>query len=210
MTRDSHGAGGTLLVTPDAFPDPVVDLPLSPGAGPQAAVLAGGCFWCVEAVYKALDGVTDVRSGYAGGTAETADYEAVCTGTTDHAEVVEVRFDPARVSFGQILKVFFSIAHNPTELNQQGPDRGRQYRSAIFVMNEDQAHVAKAYIAQLDATGVFDAPIVTDVTPLDTFFEAEAYHQNYAALHPSQPYIAFTATPKVAKLRKYFADRVVR
>lgn len=210
MTRDSHGAGGTLLVAPDAFPDPVVDLPLSPGGSPQAAVLAGGCFWCVEAVYKALDGVTDVRSGYAGGTAETADYEAVCTGTTDHAEVVEVRFDPARVSFGQILKVFFSIAHNPTELNQQGPDRGRQYRSAIFVKDEDQARVAKAYIAQLDAAGVFDAPIVTDVTPLDTFFEAEAYHQNYAALHPSQPYIAFTATPKVAKLRKYFADRVVR
>lgn len=208
MTRDAHGSGGNLLVAPDAFPDPVVDLPLSPNGAAQAAVLAGGCFWCVEAVYKALDGVTDVRSGYAGGTAETADYQAVCTGSTDHAEVVEVRFDPARVSFGQILKVFFSIAHNPTELNQQGPDRGRQYRSAIFTKDEEQVRVAKAYIAQLDAAGVFDAPIVTDVTPLEIFYEAEGYHQNYAALHPSQPYIAFTAAPKVAKLRKYFADRV--
>ncbi len=212
MNRDSRGsgAGGTLLVAPDAFPDPNLDTPLSPTAGEQAAVLAGGCFWCVEAVYKALDGVLDVRSGYAGGTADTADYDTVSTGRTDHAEVVEVRFDPSRVSFGQLLKVFFSIAHNPTQWNQQGPDVGRQYRTAIFAVDEEQARVANEYIAQLDAARVFDAPIVTEVTPLQTFYEAEGYHQDYAARHPMQPYIAYHAAPKVTKLRKYFADRVTR
>jgi peptide-methionine (S)-S-oxide reductase len=200
--------GGSLLVSPDAFPDPVVDVPKTAASGEQTAVLAGGCFWCVEAVYKAIDGVTDVRSGYAGGTEATANYDAVCGGDTDHAEVVQVRFDPSRTTFGQLLKVFFSIAHNPTEWNHQGPDMGRQYRSAIFVADEEQRRVAEAYIAQLDAAKVFDAPIVTEVTPLEQFFEAETYHQNYASRHPMQPYIAFHAAPKVTKLRKYFADKV--
>lgn len=195
-------------VPPHEFPDPVLDA--APGAGEQAAVLAGGCFWCVEAVLKELDGVISVRSGYAGGTAETADYDRVCSGRTDHAEAVEVRFDPARVSYGQILKIFFSIAHDPTQLNRQGNDRGRQYRSAIFTADEEQERVARAYIRQLDEAGVLGAPIVTEVSPLDEFYEAELYHQDYAARNPHQPYVAYTAAPKVAKLRKHFADRLKR
>jgi peptide-methionine (S)-S-oxide reductase len=198
-------------VPPHEFPDPQLDL--SPSAaipGEQSVVLGGGCFWCVEAVLKEMDGVLSVRSGYAGGTAETADYETVCSGRTDHAEVVEVRFDPARVSFGQILKVFFSIAHDPTQLNRQGNDRGRQYRSVIFTADEEQARVARAYIRQLDEANVLGAPIVTEVAPLEKFYEAELYHQDYAARNPRQPYIAYTAAPKVAKLRKHFADRLKR
>ena len=195
-------------VAPSQFPDPQLDA--APAKGEQAAVLAGGCFWCVEAVYKELDGVLGVRSGYAGGSAETANYEAVCSGRTDHAEVIEVRFDPARVSFGQILKVFFSVAHDPTQLNRQGADQGRQYRSAVFAADEEQALVALAYIRQLDEANVLGAPIVTEVVPLKTFYEAEAYHQNYAERHPMQPYVLFTAAPKVSKLRKHFADRLKR
>lgn len=195
-------------VPPHQFPDPELDM--APTSGEQTAVLAGGCFWCVEAVLKELDGVLSVRSGYAGGTAETADYETVCSGRTDHAEAVEVRFDPARVSYGQILKVFFSVAHDPTQLDRQGNDRGRQYRSAIFTADEEQARVARAYIRQLDEANVLGAPIVTEVAPLETFYEAELYHQDYAARNPHQPYIAYTAAPKVTKLRKHFADRLKR
>ncbi len=193
-------------VKPNQFPDPQIDT--SPAAGEQAAVLAGGCFWCVEAVFKELDGVLAVRSGYAGGTAETADYETVCSGMTDHAEAIEVRFDPSRVSYGQLLKVFFAVAHDPTQLDRQGADRGRQYRSAIFTASDEQARVAEAYIRQLDEAGILGAPIVTQVTPLEAFYEAEAYHQDYAARNPRQPYVAFTAAPKVEKLRKSFADRL--
>lgn len=195
-------------VPPHEFPDPSIDT--APASGEQTAVLAGGCFWCVEAVLKELDGVLSVRSGYAGGTAETADYETVCSGRTDHAEAVEVRFDPARVSYGQILKVFFSVAHDPTQLNRQGNDRGRQYRSAIFTADEEQERVARAYIRQLDEANVLGAPIVTEVAPLETFYEAELYHQDYAARNPYQPYIVYTAAPKVAKLRKHFGDRLKR
>ena len=195
-------------VPPHEFPDPAVDL--APGSGEQSVVLGGGCFWCVEAVLKEMDGVLSVRSGYAGGTAETADYDSVCSGMTDHAEVVEVRFDPARVSLGQILKVFFSVAHDPTQLNRQGNDRGRQYRSVIFTADEEQARVARAYIRQLDEANVLGAPIVTEVAPLPKFYEAELYHQDYAARNPRQPYIAYTAAPKVAKLRKHFADKLKR
>lgn len=195
-------------VAPHKFPDPVVDT--APVAGEQAAVLAGGCFWCVEAVFKELDGVSSVRSGYTGGTAQTADYDAVCSGRTDHAEAIEVRFDPARTSYGQLLKVFFSVAHDPTQLNRQGADRGRQYRSAIFTTNDEQKRVAEAYIRQLNEAGLFDAPIVTEVVPLETFYEAEAYHQDYAARNPRQPYVAYTALPKVAKLREKYADRLKR
>jgi peptide-methionine (S)-S-oxide reductase len=174
----------------------------------QTAVLAGGCFWCVESVFKELDGVLEVTSGYAGGTAETADYDTVCSGTTNHAEAVRVRFDPARTSFGQLLKVFFSVAHDPTQLNRQGNDYGRQYRSAIFYGDEAQKEVAEAYIRQLNDAGAFKAPIVTRLEPLEAFYVAEGYHQDYAARNPSQPYVAYTAAPKVKKLREYFGDRL--
>jgi peptide-methionine (S)-S-oxide reductase len=199
-------------VPPHEFPDPALDATEAPGEQrtEQTAVLAGGCFWCVEAVLKELDGVISVRSGYAGGTRETADYDTVCSGRTNHAEAVEVRFDPARASYGQILKIFFSVAHDPTQLDRQGNDRGRQYRSAVFTTDEEQERVARAYIRQLDDSGVLGAPIVTEVAPLDEFYEAEAYHQDYAARNPGQPYVAYTAAPKVAKLRKHFADRLKR
>ena len=195
------------MISPEKFPDPAVDTPLAPG--PEAvAILAGGCFWCVEAVYKQLDGVASVTSGYAGGTANTADYETVSSGRTDHAEAVEVRFDPGRVSYGQLLKVFFSIAHDPTQRDRQGPDVGRQYRSVIFPVDDEQRRVAQAYIAQLDTAHVFDAPIVTEVARLDRFYEAEPYHQDYAERNPMNPYILFNARPKVAKVRKFFKERV--
>lgn len=193
-------------LAPHEFPDPAIDV--APGTGPQTAVVAGGCFWCVEAVLKEIDGVLEVRSGYSGGSRETADYQAVCSGRTDHAEAVEVRFDPSRVTYGQLLKVFLSVAHDPTQLNRQGADQGRQYRSAIFYADEEQKRVAEAYIRQLNEAGAYDAPIVTEVAPLSAFYEAEAYHQDYAARNPMQPYIQFTSAPKVAKLRKHFADRL--
>jgi peptide-methionine (S)-S-oxide reductase len=195
-------------VSPEQFPDPVVDVTAQPGQPEQVAVLAGGCFWCVEAVYRQLDGVAAVTDGYAGGTAATADYQTVSSGTTDHAEAVEIRFDPRTISYGQLLRVFFSIAHDPTTKDRQGPDVGRQYRSVIFYGDEEQKRVAAAYIKQLDAARVFDRPIVTGLVPLDRFYRAEDYHQDYAARNPFQPYILFTAAPKVEKVRKYFADRV--
>ena len=162
-------------VPPHEFPDPALDA--APAAGEQTAVLAGGCFWCVEAVLKELDGVISVRSGYAGGTAETADYDMVCSGRTDHAEAVEVRFDPARVSYGQILKIFFSIAHDPTQLNRQGPDVGYQYRSVIFADSDEQAEIARRVIEQTQPR--FRDPIVTEVEPAKPFWRAEEYHQCY-------------------------------
>jgi peptide-methionine (S)-S-oxide reductase len=162
----------------------------------------------VEAVYRNLGGgVSTVKSGYAGGSAETADYQTVSSGTTDHAEAVEVVYDPSRISYGQILKVFFSIAHDPTERDRQGPDVGRQYRSAIFHVDEEQKRVAEAYIDQLSKAQVFEEPIVTEVTPLKAFFEAETYHQDYAARNPLNPYIVFNARPKVKKLRSYQASK---
>ena len=194
-------------VSPEEFPDPVVDAALADKAGQSRAILAGGCFWCVEAVYKNLDGVTSVKSGYAGGTADTADYETVSSGTTDHAESVEVVYDPSRITYGQILKVFFSIAHDPTQLNRQGPDTGRQYRSAIFYEDDEQKRLADAYIEQLNKAHVFDRPIVTEVVPLEAFFQAETYHQDYAARNPLNPYIVINAQPKVRKLRSYQKSR---
>jgi peptide-methionine (S)-S-oxide reductase len=192
-------------VSPEDFPDPVVDSPLAAKAGQARAILAGGCFWCVEAVYKNLAGASSVKSGYAGGTKETADYATVSTGRTNHAESVEVLYDPSRLSYGQILKVFFAIAHDPTQLNRQGPDTGRQYRSAIFYDGDEQQRVARAYIDQLDQAHVFDRPIVTELVPLQGFFEAETYHQDYAARNPLNPYILFNAQPKVNKVRSYQA-----
>ena len=194
-------------VSPEEFPDPGVDAALAEKPGQSRAILAGGCFWCVEAVYKNLDGVTSVKSGYAGGTADTADYETVSSGTTDHAESVEVVYDPSRITYGQILKVFFSIAHDPTQLNRQGPDTGRQYRSAIFYEDDEQKRLADAYIEQLSKAHVFDRPIVTEVVPLEAFFEAETYHQDYAARNPLNPYIVINAQPKVRKLRSYQKSR---
>jgi peptide-methionine (S)-S-oxide reductase len=196
------------VVSPEQFPDPAIDA--TPASGDATAVLAGGCFWCVEAVYLQLDGVHSVKSGYAGGTAETADYETVCSGTTGHAEAVEIRYDPTKLTYGKLLKVFFSIAHDPTTRDRQGPDVGRQYRSAIFYANDEQKRIAGAYIKQLDAAKLFDRPIVTEVVPLERFYEAEAYHQNYAARNPGQPYIAATALPKVKKVRQYYADQLKR
>jgi peptide-methionine (S)-S-oxide reductase len=194
-------------VSPEEFPDPVVDAAIAEKAGQSRAILAGGCFWCVEAVYKNLDGVNSVKSGYAGGTVDTADYETVSSGTTNHAEAVEVVYDPSRISYGQILKVFFSIAHDPTQLNRQGPDTGRQYRSAIFCADDEQKRLADAYIDQLNNAHVFDRPIVTEVVPLEAFFEAETYHQDYAARNPLNPYIVINAQPKVRKLRSYQKSR---
>ncbi|HET9847111.1 MAG TPA: peptide-methionine (S)-S-oxide reductase MsrA [Candidatus Dormibacteraeota bacterium] len=192
-------------VSPEEFPDPVVDTALADKPGQGRAVLAGGCFWCVEAVYKNLNGVSAVRSGYAGGSADTADYETVSSGGTNHAESVEVVYDPSRLSYGQILKVFFSIAHDPTQLNRQGPDTGRQYRSAIFYGDDEQKRVAQAYIDQLNKAHVFNKPIVTEVVPLEAFYQAETYHQDYAARNPLNPYIVFNAQPKVRKVRSYQA-----
>ncbi len=195
--------------SPESFPDPIKDAPAGDG-GEVVAVLAGGCFWCVEAVYLQLDGVRSVKSGYAGGTAATADYETVCSGRTDHAEAVEVRYDPNTLTYGKLLKVFFSIAHDPTTRDRQGADVGKQYRSAIFYKNEEQQRIAQAYITQLDAAKVFDGPIVTEVVPLERFYEAETYHQNYAARNPGEAYIVFNALPKVKKVRTYYADQLKR
>ena len=190
------------------FPDPVLDTPLSPGRDPQTAVLAGGCFWCVEAVFLELDGVVSVRSGYAGGTPETANYKSVCSGRTDHAEAIEIVYDASRTTYGQLLKIHFSVACDPTQLNRQGNDMGRQYRSAVFHANEEQRRVAEAYIRQLNDGQIFDSPIATTLEPLKEFFVAESYHQNYAALNPGQPYILYASQPKVEKLRKYFGNRL--
>ncbi len=199
-------SGGASRTPLKEFPDPVLDTPLAAAPGEALAVLAGGCFWCVEAVYRELEGVTEVVSGYSGGSAEAANYKAVCTGRTEHAEVIEIAYDPSRLSFGRLLKIFFAVAHDPTQLNRQGNDIGSQYRSAIFYTDAEQQRIALAYIAQLDAARVFAAPIVTRLEPLEQFFEAEGYHQNYAALNPGQPYIAAVALPKVEKLRAYFGE----
>jgi peptide-methionine (S)-S-oxide reductase len=168
------------------------------------AIFAGGCFWGVQGVFQHIDGVTEALSGYAGGKAETATYELTSTGTTGHAEAVQVTYDPDVVSYGDLLQVFFSVAHNPTQLNYQGPDHGPQYRSAIFPTTDEQAEVASAYIAQLDTAGVFEGPIVTTIEPETTFYPAEAYHQDYLTLHPNQPYIVHHDLPKIEALKQLF------
>ncbi len=203
-------SGSSLRISPKEFPDATYDPAPVAAQGKALAVLAGGCFWCVEAVYRELEGVLDVVSGYSGGTAETADYKMVCTGRTDHAEVIQIAYDPKRISFGRLLKIFFSVAHDPTQLDRQGNDVGAQYRSAIFYADDEQKRVAQEYIEQLDALRVFKSPIVTRLEPLREFFEAEDYHQNYAALNPHQGYIAAVAMPKVEKLRTYFGEQLKR
>ncbi len=168
----------------------------------QTAVFAGGCFWGVDAVFRHVKGVSDVESGYAGGRPSTAKYDQVNRGDTGHAEAVRVRFDPSQVSYQQLLQVFFSVAHDPTQLNRQGPDVGSQYRSAIFYTSSDQDKMAKAYVRQLTGAHKFSKPIVTEIVPLQQFYRAEEYHQNYLALHPDQPYIVFNDMPKLEQLRK--------
>nr|WP_245314971.1 peptide-methionine (S)-S-oxide reductase MsrA [Labrys sp. WJW] len=175
-----------------------------PGAASEMAVLAGGCFWGVQGVFQHVKGVSSAVSGYAGGTAGTARYETVSTGSTGHAEAVRIRFDPRQISYGQILQIYFSVAHDPTQLNRQGPDSGTQYRSQIFTTSAEQARIAAAYVSQLDGAHSFASPIVTRIAPLQGFFPAEAYHQDYLTRHPTQPYIAINDLPKVAALRQLF------
>ena len=189
-----------------AIPAPAVDAAKAPQPGPQTAVLAGGCFWGIQAVFQHVKGVISATSGYSGGEAKTAQYEIVSTGETGHAESVKITYDPAQITYGELLRVFFSVAHDPTQLNRQGPDDGTQYRSVIFYGNEEQKKIAQAYIAQLDQAKVFPRPIVTQVVPLKAFYPAEAYHQNYAARHPDQPYIVYNDAPKVAHLQQEFPD----
>jgi len=186
--------------------NPTLDTSAEKTKTEQVAVFAGGCFWGVEGVFEHVKGVTGVASGYSGGAANTANYEAVSDGETGHAEVVRITYDPSQISYGQLLKVFFSVAHDPTELNRQGPDTGTQYRSAIFYTGEEQKRVAEAYISQLNQEKVFKRPIVTQVTPLNSFYTAEAYHQDYLAHHPDNPYIVIHDMPKIENLRKQFAD----
>ena len=183
--------------------------PIADTKNQQTAVLAGGCFWGLEAVYEHVKGVSDVTSGYTGGKAETADYETVSTGTTGHAESVKITYDPKIVSYEQLLNIFFSVVHDPTELNRQGPDTGSQYRSAIFFTDAEQQKAAQNYIAKLTAEHIFDKPIVTQVTPLEKFYPAEDYHQNYLEQHPNQPYIVINDQPKVDNLSKQFPDLYV-
>jgi len=192
------------------FPDPVVDGPLASESVGKTAVFAGGCFWCVEAVFSELRGVISVRNGYAGDSAATANYRTVCGGRTNHAEAIEIRYDAAKTTFGQLLKIHFSVAHDATQLNRQGNDLGRQYRSAIFYADDEQKKIAEAYIKQLNEARVFSEPIATTLEPLEAFYEAEEYHQDYAARNPDQPYIVYVAQPKVEKLRENFAERLKR
>jgi len=187
-----------------AVPDYTGPAPQPAGSGLATAVFAGGCFWGVDAVFKHVNGVSEVVSGYAGGSAATAHYPIVGTGTTAHAESVKVTFDPTKISYADLLKVFFSVAHDPTQLNRQGPDVGTQYRSVIFYADDQQKAIAQHYINQLNQAKVFSKPIVTQLTVLEKFYPAEDYHQNYLALHPTQPYIVYNDLPKVAQLKKEF------
>ncbi len=196
-------SSGTPADVSDLAPAPTPEK-ASVSKGMQTAVFAGGCFWGVDAVFKHVKGVTDVKSGYSGGDARTAEYELVSNGDTGHAESVKVTFDPAKISYTQLLTVFFSVAHDPTELNRQGPDRGTQYRSAIFYSDEGQKKTALAYIDAINKAKALPKPIVTEVTPLKTFYDAEEYHQNYLARNPDQPYIVINDKPKVEDLKKRF------
>jgi peptide-methionine (S)-S-oxide reductase len=189
------------------IPAPAADVPASDDT--QTAVVAGGCFWGVQGVFQHTAGVVSAVSGYAGGSKSTAEYDVVSTGATGHAESVQIKYDPKKISYGKILQIFFSVVHDPTQLNRQGPDSGTQYRSAIFTTSNEQKKVADAYIAQLDAAKVYRKPIVTKVGPLEGFYPAEAYHQDYLTLHPNQPYIAYNDIPKVENLKKVFAENYI-
>lgn len=191
------------------FPDPP-DESATRATGPQTAVLAGGCFWGMEGVFERLKGVRDVVSGYSGGEAGTAHYEIVATGTTGHAESIRITYEPTRISYGTLLKVFFSIAHNPTELNFQGPDYGTQYRSVIFFMNADQERVARQYISTLESARVFRHPIVTQVVPFRAFYPAEQYHQHFLDMNPNYPYILLVDMPKIQALERTYPALLAR
>ncbi|HEX3915439.1 MAG TPA: peptide-methionine (S)-S-oxide reductase MsrA [Steroidobacteraceae bacterium] len=190
---------------PVVIPPPAVDNPKTAGAA-QTAVLSAGCFWGVQGVFEHVRGVRNVVAGYAGGDKSTADYETVSSGTTGHAESVKITFDPAAISYGQILQIAFSVVHDPTQLNRQGPDVGTQYRSAIFYGDEDQKRIAQAYITQLDQAHAFPRPIVTRIDPLKGFYPAEGYHQNYLIHNPTQPYIAIYDLPKIQNFRRTFPE----
>ena len=187
-----------------ALPKPAVDEPLASSPGQETAVVAGGCFWGIQAVFQHVKGVISATSGYSGGSAKTAEYEIVSTGTTNHAESVKIVFDPSKITYGQLLQVFLSVAHDPTQLNHQYPDQGTQYRSVIYYSNDEQKKIADDYIAQLEQAKIFKSKIVTQVVPLKAFYPAEGYHQNYAALHPDNPYIAHFDLPKVANLQQIY------
>jgi peptide-methionine (S)-S-oxide reductase len=189
------------------IPPPATDSQTADGL--QTAVVAGGCFWGVQGVFQHTAGVKSAVSGYAGGSQMTATYEQVSGGNTGHAESVQIKYDPKQISYGKILQIFFSVVHDPTQLNRQGPDSGTQYRSAIFTTSDEQKKVAEAYIAQLNAAKTYGKPIVTKVGALQGFFPAEAYHQDYLTLHPNQPYIAYNDLPKVENLKKMFADNYI-
>jgi peptide-methionine (S)-S-oxide reductase len=221
LTSQSRGrsvlAGAVLLTAAihvglgaSDFPKPLKDFPASPGNAVQTAVLAGGCFWGVEAVFERLKGVSDVVSGFAGGSKATAHYEIVSLGMTGHAEAVKITYDASQITFGQLLTVFFEVAHDPTELNRQGPDEGKQYRSSIFYANDQQREVAQAYIAQLDAARIYKRRIVTTVVPLDGFYAAEAYHQDFLRRNPTYPYIVYNDLPKLRHLETAFPDLIAR
>ncbi len=187
-------------------PPPLVDEAKTPAPAKETVVLAGGCFWGIQAVFQHVKGVISATSGYSGGTLKNPDYETVSSGTTGHAESVQITYDPSQITYGQLLRIFFSVAHDPTELNRQGPDEGTQYRSIIFYNNDGQKHIAETYIAQLDQAKIYRHKIVTEVVPFQAFYPAEAYHQNYATLHPDNPYIVYNDAPKVANLRREFPD----
>jgi len=194
----------SLTIDPWSFPAAEFD---PKGEGEKSIVLGGGCFWCVEAVFKELDGVTDVRPGYAGDSAATADYKTVCSGRTEHAEVVEVVYDAGRIGLGEILRVFFAIAHDPTQVDRQGHDVGRQYRSVIFYADETQRRVAESYMDQIERAGVFDAPLATELVPLEAFFVAEDYHHDYPARNPDQPYVRALVELKIDAIQAYKEHR---
>ena len=203
------GLAVLLAATPAAaasgsFPDPLIDVQPPSTKAKQTAVFAGGCFWCTEAVFELIKGVDKVISGYAGGDRKSAHYDIVSSGRTDHAESVQITFDPAQISYGQLLKIFFSVAHDPTQLNRQGPDHGRQYRSAIFFVTQEQKRVAEAYIEQLEHAHVFSKPIVTQVNELKGFYPAEEYHQDFVKRNPNHPYVIANAIPKIQKTKKEF------
>ena len=191
-----------------SVPDPAIDLPASPTAKAQTAVFAGGCFWCTEAVFEQLEAVTDVVSGYAGGNPKTAQYKLVSAGETDHAEVIRVTYDPTRITYGQLLKIFVTVAHDPTQLNRQGPDVGRQYRSAVFFATEDEKRVVGAYLHQLTQSQAFTRPIATTLEPLEAFYLAEPDHQDFVRLNPQHPYVQQQALPKVEKTRRLFPQLI--
>jgi peptide-methionine (S)-S-oxide reductase len=199
-TKPNDGRANSKAV----FPKPAVDAPLSSAKTTETAVVAGGCFWGIQGVFQHLKGVVSATSGYSGGAANTAHYEDVSTGATGHAESVKIVFDPSQISYGQILMIYFSVAHNPTELNYQGPDHGTQYRSSIFYSDGQQKKIADAYIAQLDSAKVYSQPIVTKVVPLQAFYPAESYHQDYLKHHSYEPYIVINDLPKITSLKKQF------